>query len=146
MNAAELIHSRIEKLKNDVATSEARIVELQLELERTTNAHQATIHGLRELSAVAAQISNGKPPNEPKTGKKPKSGNPNKPAFFVLALIKSTNGGLTASEIWEQVKDRIKSKSDKPRNIIGTTLYNLKKRGLILHDVETGKYTAKNKQ
>lgn len=146
MNAVEIVRARIDTLKCEISAKETRIAECKRELDQLMDECQAAMYGIRELSEIADQLapgSAGTAKHEPPNGKAARSRNPNKPAALVLSSLGRSTEGLTASELWEVIKDKVNSKANKPRNIIGTTLYNLKKRGMIVHHEDTGKYTIK---
>ena len=141
-NPATLLEKRIERLGSEAADCDAQCREIEHRLVQYRQEKQGKLAAVRELKAVLAEITglSGKA-GEPAKGETHNAdAGQMKPAPAILRLLEDHPAGLTSATIIDELIDKVKSSAINKKNTFHTTLDNLKKRGQIKHDEQTGKY------
>ena len=129
MSITDLIDRRITKLKDDLSRKRIEIGDLDAKRQQLDDDCRAIEIAIKELNAVKDEADGETPVAQEKVSNGESSNGKFRPSVFILHAIRESDDGLTSGDVWEMVKDKITSNAANPRNLVGTTLYNLKKRG-----------------
>lgn len=137
--AAELLSARIAQLKKDLAERRHKNQELGARLSEGREREKVLHETIKELqSLLDALARNGEAEIAVDAADVVER---QKPSQAIRTLLENHSEGLTVGDCVRLLKGRVRSQATNKRNTISTTLYNMKKRGEVVHDPHTGRYS-----
>ncbi len=137
--ATELLAARIAQLKEDLAERRDKNRELEARLSEGREREKVVHETIKELqSLLDALAGNGEAEDAADTAHVVER---QRPSQAIRTLLEDHSDGLTVGDCVRLLRGRIHSQATNKRNTISTTLYNMKKRGEVVHDPRTGRYS-----
>lgn len=139
--ARQLLMARLDQLREELVARRQKNRELEDCLSEGQQREKIVCETIKELEQLnAAMVESGDEQNRrPSSEKPPKL----RPSLAIRRLLRDHAEGLTVGDCVRLLQGKVHSEATNKRNTISTTLYNMKKRGDVVHDPSTGRYSLR---
>ena len=137
--ARQLLMTRLDQLREEMVARQQNNRELEDRLsegQQREKIVRETIKELEQLSVAMAE-SRGSQNGGDSSKRLPRL----RPSLAIRRLLGEHAEGLTVGDCVRLLQGTVRSQATNKRNTISTTLYNMKKRGEVVHDATTGRYS-----
>ena len=142
--AVELLAARIGQLRKKLAECREQNRELEARLSEARQRETVIRETMKELQKLHDTLVGNGASEHDVEGTHPLK--KRKPSQAVRELLREHSEGLTVGDCVRLLEGRFHSQATNKRNTISTTLYNMKKRGEVVYDPDTGRYCSAGSQ